>query len=531
VAHRPGAPALTLVLEGALGRTVIEATAALEICLGVSIGLAAAALVRDRGRSTWLLVGTLAGTFAVHLSAGYLANVLQVAVFLAAAVCLSAGTRRGAVLAAVAVASGALAHPPFAAVGSGILLLAAALAWRTDRRSALREGIAVVGGSAVGAAALWTMPSYPPRPLGDTSRDAFLRRTGLTGELRSSYLDRLVRRWARYVQWVSVPLAVLGWGEANGFVGRFLRSWAIATVAGIGAGLVSGRVPPDRLVTFGFVVPILAGLGLIRLARLLEPRRAVAGALVGASTFAMLAGAAITWDRQEPFLAVDEVGAARAANAIAAGLDPGTPLAFLVNTTDGTGAFLAARAANVLRAAMPPDRIRDVVVVVPPLDGLADEERAALERVTADDLRRAERRSGRPATTFLLRPFNQLDGPGGVIVIDGSASGAGAVDPLRPAAPTGIVGSGLLALGWLAATGYGWARAVGRDSATALALAPGLGASVLALTAVGLARSGLLLDDPAGAWLVSAVAGGGGYLAWWILQRLTRPRPANEVDE
>jgi hypothetical protein len=538
VGHRPGAPALMLVVQGALGRSVVEAVAALEIALGVTVGLLAAALLRPRGRWTWLLGGALAGTFAVHLAAGYLANLLQVVAFLAAAVGLAEGTRRGAVLAAGSIAAGAFAHPPFAALGSATLLLAAAFAWRRDRPSSIREGLAVVGGSALGGVALLTMPDVPPRQEVDTSRDALLRRAGLSDELRSSYLDRFLRRWTRYVQWASVPLAAVGLRGSEGFVGRFLLSWAVATVAGVAFGLATGVVPPDRLVTFGFVVPILAALGLGRIVRRLERDRVAAVAVAGGLTVAMVAGSFIAWDRQEPFLSLEEVRAAEIANASIARLDTGTPLAFFVNARDRTATFVATRAANVLRAAVPPDRIRDVVVVVPPLGGPVDTERAALERITAEDLRRAERRSGRPAATFLLRPFDPVDepsavaGPRDAVVIDGSSTPPGEpTDPLRPASPISLVLSGAVALAFAAAVGYGWARAAVRDRGTALALAPGAGAAALTLVAVGLERFDLLLQDPAGAWLVSGIAGGGGYAAWGILQRLAQTRPAPKVEE
>ncbi|HKI28191.1 MAG TPA: hypothetical protein VKB32_02035, partial [Actinomycetota bacterium] len=49
IAHRPGVPALSLVLEGTLAISVVQATAALEVVLGVAVGLSAAALVRRRG--------------------------------------------------------------------------------------------------------------------------------------------------------------------------------------------------------------------------------------------------------------------------------------------------------------------------------------------------------------------------------------------------------------------------------------------------------------------------------------------------
>ena len=53
--------------------------------MGVAVGLSSAALVRRRtGASGSALAGLLAGTFAVHLAAGYVANLITTAAFLAA---------------------------------------------------------------------------------------------------------------------------------------------------------------------------------------------------------------------------------------------------------------------------------------------------------------------------------------------------------------------------------------------------------------------------------------------------------------
>src|SRR4030095_3920893 len=85
IAHRPGAPALSLTLEGTLALSVVQATAAVEVVLAVAVGLAPAPLVRrPAGAVGSALAGLLAGTFAVHLAAGYVANLITAAAFLAA---------------------------------------------------------------------------------------------------------------------------------------------------------------------------------------------------------------------------------------------------------------------------------------------------------------------------------------------------------------------------------------------------------------------------------------------------------------
>ncbi len=305
-------------------------------------------------------------------------------------------------------------------------------------------------------------------------------------------------------------------------------------MAGVAVGLATGWFPPDRFITFGFVVPILAALGLVRLMRWLAPRRALAIAAALGLTVAMLAGAFISWNRQESFLSQDEVRAATIANDAVSGLDAGVPLAFLVNEPDASVSFLATRAGNVLRASLPPDRIRDVVVVIPPRpDGVADEERRALERITAEDLLRAERTSGRPAAVFVLTPFDRVDRPPGALVVDPATprTDLTAIDPLEPSSGWAIALSSVLVLAFLAVVGYGWARVAVPDALTSSAIAPALGAGAIVLAAVALERLGVRIDGAAGAWVVSALAGGCGYVVWGVLQRLARPRPAPEVEE
>jgi hypothetical protein len=529
VGHRAGAPALAVVLQGTLGVSVVQAVAALEVVLGGTVGLAAAALLRGRTSTAgWALGGLLAGTFAVHLVAGYVANLVQVATFLAALVALAEATRRGAWLAGAMLGAGALAHPLFFGVALAILAVATATAWRGDRDDAVRIAGAVALGAGLAAAGLLALLVGPAAPDVDTSRDAFLRRAGLTGELRGAYLDRFVHRWARYVQWASLPLAVAGVTRSAGTAGRLLRAWLAVLVGGLAFALVTGWIPADRFVTFGFAVPILAALGLARLLETQATPRVVAWLAAAALTVAMLAGAFIAWDRQEPFLSEAEVSAATRASFLIGELPPRTPLAFLVNEADASVSFTATRAANVIRAALPPDRARDLVVLVPPLEGApSSEERRALERLTAQDLAAAERRTGREAVVFVLRPFDAIDS-----TVDGQVVDGGPVKdrfPIAPLAASSAAAIALASVGTLALfalAGYGWARAVLRDRLRAAAVAPAIGAAALVLVAVALERVGVPLDAAAGAWIVSALAGGSGCLAWRILERRLRADPS-----
>lgn len=536
IAHRPGAPALSLVLEGTLAISVVQATAALEVVLGVAVGLSSAALVRRReGAVGSALAGLLAGTFAVHLAAGYVANLITAAAFLAAGTLLDDPRRRAAVLAAVVLAGGGLAHPQFLLLCVAILLVAAALAWRGDRREAFRiAGTGAGGAAALGIALLAVRPGAPPLEV-DTSKDAFLRRAGLTSELRNAYLDRFVHRWTRYVEWVSVPLAAIGFTAPNGNAGRILRSWFVLTFVGVALALATGRLPADRFVTFGFAIPILAALGLVRLWRRLERRRTLAVVVTAALTITMLAGSAIAWNRQDPFISEDEARALVLANEAVSRLEPGTPLAFLVNEPDDTVSFLATRAGNVIRAGVPPDRIRDVVVVVPPLDARTGKgERDALERVTARDLAAAEDRAGRSAAVIVLTPFDEVDRPPDALVVhpsDPTKNVFPLVDPLEPASAARIAWAAIATLALLWVAGYGWARVGLADTITAAAAAPAIGAAMLILVATAFDALGVSLGGATGALAASALAGGGGYLIRFVLERRAGSGATPQVEE
>ncbi len=554
---RPGIPALALVVQGTLHVSLAADLAALECVLGAGVGLAAVALVRTSrasrsaaedgsgtSRAVWLLAGALAGTFAVHLATGYLASLAFSGLFIAGAAAVAAADRRATAAAAFLLGAAGLSHPLFFPLGLVILTAAAALAWREDRAEVRRVAAAAAGGGAIlvaGALALLVGPG----PLWViTSRDGFLREARLTGVLRSTYWYRFVHRWTRYVQWASIPLAAYGWLDTRGFVRRFLTAWGLVTVGGVAVGLATPLFPADRIITFGFVVPILAAFGLVRLWRRLAARRAVAVTVTAGLALGMVAGALIAWARQEPFLSATEVDAATVAGRYAAATPPGTPLLFTVNDRDATASFLAARAANVIRAAVPPDRIRDVHIVVPPVPAgrVAAPERIELARVSMADAASATEASASGDLTFLLVPFDHVDRPspdmtgaGSGVFVRARPGGAvptassAAIDPLRPSWRSGIALATIAALALLSAVGYGWASAFASDRIVRLALAPLCGAAALMLVAIALERIGMPLTGSIGPTAVSLLAGGGGYLTLFLLERSSRSNAPQEL--
>ena len=567
VGTRPGAPALALVLRGTVRSSLVEAVAATAVAAGVSLGVAAAALVglgsarsgaRDR-RLRYLAAGALAGTFAVHLADGYLANVVQAALFLGAAALLCAGTTRAAVAAAGLLAASALTHPAFFAVSAAILALTAILTlirkpaglpWRDVEGTRILWS--VLGAGAVAGLGYLTM-LWGPRPLrADTSEDAFLRRAGLGHVLRRQYRGRLYRHVPRYILFIQVPAAILGLFDTTGFLWRFLVSWVTVFAVGVTAAVTTSLFPGVRLFAFGYVLPILAGIGLVRAFRWGAKRNRVIAAIVALGLgVGIVSGAEIAWNDTQPYIPTRLLSAAALAGHVAArAVPPGTPLVFVVDTSEGNIGFFVTRAMNVIRDAVPPDRIRDVRVYVgspdyylrglPTPSGAA--ERRTISALYMNDIRRA---GGRPLA-FVLAPANteyfavakldgDLVGPDVVALRPHPSLGSAPIATAPPpeAAPSSgwrLALFSAAALLVLFAIGFGWASAaVGGPAAVAIAPGAGMAAVILA---------GLILDRlgaPIGGWgapAASGLAAGGGYLAMFLSRRrklVQEPGPGDDA--
>ena len=570
VGVRAGLPALALVLAGSLRVSLVVVLAGLGAALGAATGLAAAALVRtgasdlelEPGPRVPVLAGLLAGAFAVHLADGYFANLAFAVVFLGALALLGTGTRRGQFGAAGLLAAGALAHPPFFLAGAAILILAAlpTILWRPPgTRVRDTEGAGVVGATLaaglIGAAGLSSLllESIPYRP--DTSKDAFLRRLGFGADLRSDYVDRLVRHLARYWLPISVPLGAAGALTSGGFLGRSLRAWGVVMVAGVVGSLATGLAPADRFLAFGYVLPIGSALGLAWLWRRLRrsgTRASALGVVLSAALIVvMLGGAAVTWLRARPFLSPAELRAAGAATRAVQSVPRGTPLVFVVDNRRPTLSFLAARAGNIIRAAVPPDRIRDVYLYVgsparylagePTLLGrTAGRDAVIHDALSRESLRQIRAAGGRPLGLD-LRPFDPTGfdssqrsgigtrvGPGAVVLgsTNPSRRAARAPEDVVPAPSWGIVAAGVGLFLALGAAGLGWSLAATDDPLNAVALAPATGTAALLLGGLIADRMGVALSaGPALAVGISVALAG--YLASFLIRRR---RPAARSD-
>jgi hypothetical protein len=541
VGSRPGAPALAAALAGTLSLSAAAVTAGLASALGVAVGVAAAALVRAAGghhAQAWLLGGLLAGVFSVHLVAGYLANLVLAATFLAAAACL-AGPRRSWWAAALLLAGGGLAHPPFLVHAIVVLLGAAALAWRAGGRDEARDiALSVTAGSLVAGGGVLATLAGPGPIASETSRDSFLRHAELGSELVDAYRERFRLRAARYVQWISVPLAITGTLRADGFLRRFLASWLAVMAIGVPLGLVTGWFPPDRLITFGFAVPIAAGLGLVWVRDRLGARTWLARVAVVALAGWMIVGALLAWGRQRPFVTTREVARTEAAMSYAEAITgAGTPIVVLVDDDDDTASFLAARAANILRAAATPDRARDVYIFVGRATDFFEGKptrRANPEYLELSEFTLTHIPDEPDRLVLVLRDFYRGVDVGdhpqlrefieGIWVSDDVPVRLRPMDEprrlsWRSSNPPAITFATVSILALLAVLGLGYALTAFDDLVLAFATAPAFGGASLSLTALVLDRIGLRLQGLGVGLAASALAGLGGFALLFLVKR------------
>ncbi len=533
---RAGLPAAALVASEGLGISPVTLLAGLQCALGAAVGLAAAAMFQSRSGWTmraWL-VGALTGVFAIYVAAGYFSSLAFGLLFLGAAACLAIGTGPMTLLAVLQLGAAVVTHPLFAPGAAAVLALAAVLAWRDgELDEAARIGAAVGGGGVVGGIVAVALVAGPPPFAADTSRDGFLRRAGLLDLLRQLYVRRLLDHWWNYALFASVPLAVVGVAKVDGFTRRLLLAWAATSALGIAVGAASGWFPSERVLSSAFVLPILAALGI---ERLLERRSLPAISLACLGAIAIVAGAGWTWWHTAP--PVYEVEAARATDAAryAAATPPGTPLVFQAAGPQPVLTFFAVRAANELRAAMPPDRIRDVYVTVPRPPSGADPERQALWARSEAAVAEATRRTALTPLTFRLTAFLRapFDDPAeasaveaipGVAILGPSPDPVASIDAsLSPSSFASIAVTAFGLIAGLALVGSGWTWAASSGHRVAVSVAPAVGLASLTLVTVSLERAGVSIERRAGAVVVLVLATASGWALAVVVSRLRRRR-------
>ncbi|MEP7060071.1 MAG: hypothetical protein ABI828_05010, partial [Actinomycetota bacterium] len=307
------------------------------------------------------------------------------------------------------------------------------------------------------------------------------------------------------------------------------------------------------LVTFGFAIPALAGIGVVAVwERIAEKTAWLAWAAAALAVGAMAAGAIMAYGRQPISISTEEIAQASAASQLADTTPAGTALIFVVDSPDATASLLATRAANVIRAALPPDRVADVYIYVGTPQGLLDRaptlrgvpEYDALSRLYLSDIPRTG-----PSVGFVLTAFDEgsdanlppafspvADG----VSVAGRPAPAGALaaappprDPLLPSSPGGIILATLAVLALLGGAGGGWAIWAVDDPVDRWLLAPAFGIAGVVLVGVLLERLGLPLAGWIGPTAVSVATGGSGYLlaALSRAQRGAGTEPADTVHQ
>jgi hypothetical protein len=368
-----------------------------------------------------------------------------------------------------------------------------------------------------------------PRPLGvDTSADAFLRRAGLAQSLAAQYRSRLSHHWARYELWLIVPLAFLGRkASSSGFVRRFLQVWVGVTVLGLVAALVTDQIPGLRTLSFAFALPILAALGLSRAWGRFRPL--AAWALVAALAAVLIFGSALTWFRERPYITDEQVAQMDQANSFIDATPLGTPLVFVVNENNpDLVSFHVTDWGNVIRASVPPDRIREVYLYVgtpqnaaalkPTLTG--NSEHDTLSKLYLKDLLAGTR--GKPAPLICFVPAFQSEAPSLPLPSQITCRANMATIISTPSEPWAIVLAGFEVFALLAFAGLGWSLAVLHGRFRVVALSPAFGAAAISLVAIAVDRLGFRLGNSATTTSVTAIAALSGYLAAWLRYRSGR---------
>ena len=141
--------------------------------------------------------------------------------------------------------------------------------------------------------------------------------------------------------------------------------------------------------------------------------------------------------------------------------------------------------------------------------------------------------SSSAAALIVLTPLDDVDRPTDALVVDPSrpVKDSFPVDALEPSSAAGIAWASIVALALLSVAGYGWARIGLADTITAVAAAPAVGAAILILVAAALDALGVRLGTTVGALAVSALAGAGGYLVRFVLERRAGSGSAPQVQE
>jgi hypothetical protein len=551
-------PALVAVMAslGPISRSPVAAIAeVVGPVFAASVGLAAAAVTEfalGHDRLRFVLAAALTGTFVSLLVTSFLATLAFGALFVAGLACLLAGLVKRTIVpciaSAVLIAVAGLAHPIF--LIPGIVFLAGGMAI-VLRTSANGEGPSVrritmrrVAGTAVIAVVLFAIAlaftRAAPGSALDTSRDAFLRRSGLNALITQSYRITLFA----YLPWLgsSIGAAAIflllarrsgqrdpsGVNPVRGFFWGVMATWIIVTVAGVALLAFGLGVPGQRLAAFCVPLPLMTAIGMTGFRQAAPLARPVKSALIAVFVGLLLPVYWLAWHSQVANSPA-AVSQARIAASTLAAKQVGTPLILVADNRTERPALEVTRFASYLRDAVPPARLQDVYVFVgtiedflarrPTLTGLREH-----DLIAQDYWGRMAPHIHGPALAVALRALDPtayraglaLSGHrslgSGVVALPGfvggsrplhaSASRGGAFTdvgpgPLSPWLPVWL---GPLVLAALAVAGWAWADAALPHSGrwVKAALSPALGLGALAIASIAVDGVGLRLSSAGG---------------------------------
>ena len=569
---RPAFPIVAGTLASAAGISPFRVAAVLPGVMAGVVGLTAGAFVAAAlRRSAWELaavaVGVGTSAFLVRLAGPetYQDNLFAAAAFLAAmtALALSIEDRRALLPAVVLFGAGGAIHWAFfgfmfatLALPALVLLPASWRRWRGGRDRALetptgRVAMVAGGGAAIAAATIFGV-------LGTGTRGPKLSET--------EFEVKLNRDLPKYRLPVMLPLAAGGGlavasqlrnrpphPERVRFVLILLVSWCAVAAAGLASlAVLDLSVPGHRFLAFALAVPVLAVLGVLWLGGLVGRLARPLGALLvvgvlGVSVFA----SHLHWFDTRTWMDPRKVEEALLVNDYldAAGIGPDRPVVVLIRELDPSYAGLMT---NMARAALPPDRIRQLYFYAgSPDDYLARRptlsERPVAATTSARYFEAMRDTYDRDPVAVIPKSYNGFHfNPwakrhpdtvvaGSIAVVRGPTA---EVDPVPPPAPLTPMGPGRVALlgaGVLVAlfsVGSGWTVALFRRwvrPAELLALVPAVGVGALVMVGIVLDRLGLRFAGTGGRAILAAAATLGWVAAAISVTRARRPTRRADV--
>jgi hypothetical protein len=518
---RPGVTVVLVTLSNAFHIQLLTVIGGVLIAGGVALAVTGGLLLRaaEVDRWTWVLGAVLAGLYARFLIWGYLANLLFALLFLAAVVVLVEGRRVSRWAAAALFGAAGLNHPYFFVFGAGILVLMALGQRFRDpeaRWVPLTSAFtSLAAGGAIAALGVGLTFLGPQHGL-SVAPDAILRKSGLRSLLPEVYRIRTQALLMSDGWWLLLEGVFAVGARLQHVVGRFLGAWAACTLLIYPFTLILPVFAGQRLVFFGFFLPLLAAVGLVKFARRFTPARRVLVllAVVGAVTFET----AGWWWPASPFFTEEQLRQASIAGKLVSSTPPGTPVVVVVRE-ENRGLVLPAEALNALRTSVPPDRIPDVFAYFGAVDDVFSERPSssheplrALQVAALDEISAV----GRAPFVVVLSAFNDdpkardlLRRAGPDVFASRTTAAASVAGQPEPTSPAGIAGTVVLVELILVVAGLGWARTAGFTGAFAWGLAPAFGVAGVILLGAALYVVGFPINSVVANGCVVAVAGGG----------------------